>query len=72
LEKSQGLRRKPVKSGLWWSDVTRPCVYLSTFLEAGWVNVFKIHSPETVAENSSMFVLAKFPGAKLVHVWKTN
>ena len=50
----------------------RPCVYRSTFLEAGWVNVFKIHSPETVAENSSMFVLAKFPGAKLVHVWKTN
>ena len=34
--------------------------------------MFKIHSPETVPENCSMFMLAKFPGAKLVHLQKAN
>lgn len=38
--------------------------------------MFKIHSPETVPEKCSMFMLAKFPGAKLVrsleHLQKAN
>lgn len=34
--------------------------------------MFKIHLPETVTENCCMFMLGKFPGAKLVHLQKAN
>lgn len=34
--------------------------------------MFKIHSLEIVPENCSVFTLADFPGAKLVHLQEAN